>query len=131
MTSPRMIAASIALAASTLIAAPAFAHDGSGIEREFNSQQSRIEQGVRSGQLTYREAAVLRGEQDRIASLIARARRDGFIDRHERAEIERAQATASQHIYAEKHDAEGNHTPVRRFGWWHRVNDEGFGRRWW
>ena len=131
MTSPRMFAASLALVASTLIAAPAFAHDGSSIEREFNSQQSRIEQGVRSGQLTYREAAVLRGEQDHIATLIARARRDGFIDHHERTEIEHAQAAASQHIYAEKHDAEVNTAPVRRFGWWHRVNDEGFGRRWW
>ena len=131
MTSPRMLVATLALASIAMLAAPAFAHEGSAIEREFNSQQVRIEQGVRSGQLTYREAAILRGEQDRIATLISRARRDGFIDGHERAEIERAQAHASRHIYAEKHDAEVNTAPVRRFGWWHRVFDEGFGRRWW
>jgi uncharacterized membrane protein YebE (DUF533 family) len=130
MTSPRMIAASLALAASTLIAAPAFAYEGTGIAREFSAQQTRIEQGVRSGRLTYREAAILRGEQDRIAGMIARARRDGFIDRHERSEIERAQASASQHIYAEKHDRQAAPHP-RRFGWWHRTSDEGYGRRWW
>ena len=131
MTSPRMIAISTLIAAFTLMAAPAFAHDA--IEVEFNSQQARIEQGIRTRQLTFREAALLRGEQDKIATMIARARRDGHIDSYERREIERAQAVASRHIYAEKHDAEvAPAQQPRRWGWWNRIDDrDGSVRRWW
>ena len=131
MSSPRMIALSALIAASTLMAAPAFAHDA--IETEFNSQQERIEQGIRTRRLTFKEAGMLRGEQDKIANMIARARRDGRIDPYERREIERAQAVASRHIYAEKHDAEvAPAQQPRRWGWWHRIDDhDGSVRRWW
>ena len=124
MISPRMIAASLALAVSTL-AAPAFA-DYTSIDAEFHSQRARIEQGIRSGQITRHEAAGLRAEQDRIAHMIARARVDGRVDPYERREIEQAQAAASRHIYAEKHDSEIVRTveaPRHRFWhrpyWWH------------
>jgi uncharacterized membrane protein YebE (DUF533 family) len=123
MISPRIIAASLALAATTL-AAPAFA-DYTAIDAEFQAQRGRIEQGIRSGQITRHEAVSLRAEQDRIARLIARARSDGRVNPYERREIEQAQAVASQRIYAEKHDRENVRTaeaPRHRF--WQRP-------RWW
>ena len=120
MTSPRMIAASLALAVSTLVAAPAFA-DYTSIDAEFQSQRTRIEQGIRSRQITHHEADVLRAEQDHIARLIARARSDGRVDPYERREIEQAQAAASRHIYAEKHDAEvARPVDAPRHRFWHR-----------
>jgi uncharacterized membrane protein YebE (DUF533 family) len=117
MTKTRIIAAALVLSA---LSVPALA----------NSQQDRINQGIRSGELTRSEVASLRAEQARIAALEDRARRDGRIDPHERREIERARQNASRNIYAEKHDGEkagnGGYRPYR---WWNRY--EGHGRRWW
>ncbi len=122
----RNLAAAFVVAASTLIAAPAFADIGN-VNAEFRSQNERIARGVRNGSLTRNEVVSLRAEQDRIARLIERARRDGRVDRFELREIEGAQAVASRHIYAEKHDADAQ--PQRRYGWWHRAYDGGQ-RRW-
>jgi hypothetical protein len=49
----------------------------------------RIDQGLRSGQLTRSEAARLRIEFDRIATLEARYRRDGRLSMAERADLDR------------------------------------------
>lgn len=114
MTTPRLLAAALILAASTAVSAPAFAADG--IDATFFEQKGRIEQGIRSGALTEREAVMLRSEQSRIANMIARARihGNGRIYATERSQIERAQAAASRHIYAEKHDRKVR--PSRRPG---------------
>lgn len=123
MSLSRNLVLSTVLATSALMAMPAFAHDISeadAIDREFRSQHERIEQGIRSRELTFRETSMLRTEQNKIAALISRARLDGRIDPYERREIVAAQAIASKHIYAEKHDAEVA-APARRFSWWHRV----------
>ena len=126
MSAPRTIALAIVLAASTLAAVPSFAHDNwSSVEVEFQNQNERIEQGIRSRQLTRHETAILRAEQDKIAQMIARARLDGRIDPYERREIEKAQAIASKHIYVEKHDGEvAEARPVARpgYGFWHRPH---------
>jgi low affinity Fe/Cu permease len=126
MTRTHTLIASIALIGTALSAAPALA-DNSGFDVEYRRQQERIDQGVRNGSLTRHEAIGLRDEQNRIATMIDRARRDGRVDPYERGEIDRAQAAASAHIYREKHDAEAR--PVR-YGWWHR-NYEAGPRRWW
>ncbi len=86
-----------------------------------------LENGIRNGSLTYREAATLREEQHRITRMIVRAREDGRVDPYERSEIERAQVQARAHIYREKHDAE---VAPRRYGWWHRTGYDGHSR-WW
>lgn len=96
-------------------AAPAFADSFDATQ---DRQQQRIREGLRSGQLTRLEFARLEDEQRDISRLIRRARADGHVDRHERAEIERAQDVASRHIFAEKHDAEAR---PRRW-WWRRSN---------
>ena len=129
MSAPRTVALAVVLAASTLAAVPSFAHDTwSSVEVEFQNQNERIEQGIRSRQLTRHETAVLRAEQDKIANMIARARLDGRIDSYERREIETAQAGASNHIFTHKHDGQvAEARPVARpgYGFWHRP------RSWW
>ena len=112
---------SILLAAATTVvmgtaAVPAFAAD---IDDVRVRQQERIREGFRSGQLTRHELVNLEQEQSRIDGLIRRARADGRIDPYERREIEDAQAVASRHIFAEKHDVETRRH--HRWGWWHRT----------
>jgi hypothetical protein len=124
MTAPRLIALTLALSASTLGAAPSFADSNmSSIEVEFQHQKDRIDEGIRTRQVTRSEAVALRNEQDQIARMIARARSDGRVSPSERREIEKAQAIASKHIYVEKHDSEvavARETP--RVGYWHRPH---------
>ena len=76
------------------------------------AQEARIRQGVRSGELTYREHASLEREQARIRDMERRARADGVVTRQEARAIERAQDAASRHIYQESHDSEK--------AWWRR-----------
>ena len=78
------------------------------------SEINRIEDGRRSGALTWREAAELRSEQWRISRMIRLARADGYVSPSEARNIELAQDAASRHIYWEKHDRE--HRRYRR--WW-------------
>lgn len=70
-------------------------------------QQKRIAQGIRSGELTRREARRLEAEQARIRVDEAYARRSGgeFTAR-ERARIQRELNQASRHIYRQKHDSQ-------------------------
>ncbi len=124
MTSTRSMTFSLALALIPLAALPAAADS---FDVEARTQHERIENGIRNGSLTYREAATLREEQHRITRMIVRAREDGRVDHYERREIARAQAEASAHIHREKHDAE---VAPRRYGWWHRTGYDGHAR-WW
>jgi hypothetical protein len=72
-------------------------------QREAN-QERRIEQGVKSGQLTPRETARLQAEQGRIERAEQRAKADGKVTPKERERIERMQDHASRDIAREKHD---------------------------
>ena len=74
-------------------------------QREIN-QERRIQEGVRSGELTRREYRSLEAEQAHIRALERSARADGHIDSRERAQITAAQNNASRHIYRETHDSE-------------------------
>ena len=107
--------ATLALLAMTAAAA---AHDTTQdrIDRREDRQERRIEQGVRSGEITRREYRQLESEQARIREMERRAKSDGHIDRREAAAIERAQDNASRHIRQEAHDGD------RRGNWY---------RRWW
>ena len=78
-----------------------------GINARQHREQARIRQGIRSGELTRREAARLEAEQARIRVDEAYARRSGgeFTAR-ERARIQRELNRASRDIYRQKHDAQ-------------------------
>jgi len=75
------------------------------VQRNVN-QQERIEQGVRSGQLTNREAGRLEHGQARSDAALARAGADGHIDRHEQRYIQRGDNRQSRQIYGERHDGQ-------------------------
>ena len=70
------------------------------------NQQQRIEQGLQSGQLNTREAALLEREQAHVNHMQAAALKDGSMTDAERARIAQAQNQASRDIAREKHDAQ-------------------------
>ena len=93
------------------LALPAFAQTTArdpaatpGIDKRQANQQRRIEEGVKSGQLTPREAARLEKGQARIQRMEDRAKADGVVTKQERARIEHAQNVESRKIAREKHD---------------------------
>jgi hypothetical protein len=67
-------------------------------------QQARIAQGVRSGELTGREAARLEARERHIRREERRYRADGVLDPWERADLNRDLNRASRDIYRQKHD---------------------------
>ena len=98
-------------ATTTLAAALGLAFCGAALAQERTlqrdvNQQQRIEQGLKSGQLTTQEAARLEREQARIERDQARAMSDGKLSPAEKARLEREQNRASRDIYREKHDAQ-------------------------
>src|SRR5438046_10076373 len=71
--------------AAALFCGSAFTQTGT-VQRDVNEQQ-RIEQGLKSGQLTTREAARLEREEAQAERDQARARRDGTLSPAENARL--------------------------------------------
>jgi hypothetical protein len=69
-------------------------------------QQQRIKEGVKSGELTKKEAARLEVREHKIAKDKREAKADGVVTPQERAKIQREQNKASRRIYLQKHDAQ-------------------------
>ncbi len=69
-------------------------------------QRERIQQGVRSGELTRREAVRAREDQRDIRQLERAYKSDGELTRGERRDLTHEQNQASREIYREKHDAQ-------------------------
>ncbi len=98
------VTAALALIATTSVAS---AYDRQGeIDRRESRQEQRIQQGIRSGEITRHEARQLEAEQARIRQLERNAQRDGHIDRYEAARIREAQNAASHHIRQEANDGD-------------------------
>ena len=74
------------------------------VQRNVNQEQ-RIENGVKSGQLTNRETAQLERQQSRVDRKEARAARDGHVGPGEQARVQRTENRASRNIYRKKHNA--------------------------
>ena len=98
-----LLLAALAVVATSGVASAYDGH-GSGIDRRQAIQEQRIQQGVRSGDITRREYRQLEAEQAHIRHLERSAKRDGHVDRHEAARIREAQNAASRHIRAEASD---------------------------
>ena len=75
------------------------------VQRNVNQQQ-RIENGLKSGALTTREAGRLERGEARIDRKEARAERDGNVSAGEQARIQTAENRESRRIYRQKHDAQ-------------------------
>ena len=96
----------ITIAAFAALSVPAFAQTTSTprIDQRQQNQQQRIDQGVKSGQLTQKEAARLEKGQARVQKMENKAMADGKMTKKERARIEKAQDKQSRRIAREKHD---------------------------
>jgi len=74
------------------------------IDQRQANQDKRIEQGVKSGELTKKEAARLEKGQARVQKMEKKAMADGKMTKKEKARIEHAQDVQSRKIKREKHD---------------------------
>jgi hypothetical protein len=90
----------------SLFAATAFAasNEAPGVEKRMENQERRIEQGVKSGELTPREAGRLEAQQAKIQQDKARMEADGKLTKAERKKLKREQDRASKNIYRKKHN---------------------------
>lgn len=96
----------LSLLVAGLLAAPAFAQTAATeVQRDVN-QQTRIEAGLKSGQLNTTEAARLEREQARIAKTEQGALKDGKLNKREQRKIDRMQDSANADINRQKHDAQ-------------------------
>ncbi|MCU0530554.1 MAG: hypothetical protein MUE57_08990 [Syntrophales bacterium] len=75
-----------------------------GVQQRMQNQESRIDQGVKSGQLTPKEAGKLEAEQARIQQTEQRMKSDGRLTSKERQKLDTMQDRSSDHIYRQKHD---------------------------
>jgi hypothetical protein len=75
------------------------------VQRNMNQQQ-RIEQGVKSGQLTNREVGKLEGGQAKVDRAEAHAGADGHVGPREQQHVQKAENRQSKRIYRQKHDAQ-------------------------
>ena len=82
------------------------------VRQRQQNQQQRIQQGVRSGELTPQEAGRLEAEQARIQQSKERMKSDGELTGAERQKLNTMQDRSSQHIYRQKHDAQS--VPVKK-----------------
>ncbi len=96
-------------------AAPALAEHGErgghrphdpGVNARQHHQQERIEQGVRSGELTRGEAKQLRQEERSARREEREYKSDGKLTRDERRDLHQDLNQVSRDIHDEKHDAE-------------------------
>jgi hypothetical protein len=89
-----------------LLAAPVFAQTvATETQRDVNQQQ-RIENGLKSGQLTTHEAAKMEKQEAHVDAAQAAAAKDGTVSATEQARIQHMQNKVSIDIKAQKHDAQ-------------------------
>lgn len=94
-----------ALFVTILMSQSAMASPNSGwIDKKQHHQKHKIVRGVKSGQLTRKEAWRLGKQQRRIHLKERRYKSDGNFTRRERAKIHRDLAHASRNIYRAKHN---------------------------
>ena len=72
-------------------------------------QQTRIAQGVKSGELTPKETEHLEAREAKIQHDKKEAKADGTVTPKERAKLNREENRTSRAIYRQKHDAQVRH----------------------
>lgn len=72
--------------------------------RRARNQHQRIQQGVRSGELTRAEAVNLRTDQKEIRQEVKEAKADGVVTPDERKEVRQDQRQESRKIFRKKHN---------------------------
>ena len=74
------------------------------VDKREHIQRERIQQGVRSGELTRPEARRLRLEEARVRATEARAKRDGVVTPREHLQLNRRLNKTNRDIFRQKHD---------------------------
>jgi len=100
---PHLLAAALSLAFACAGAMAQTTTEGT-VQRDVN-QQTRIENGLKDGSLTVREAGRLEHEQSQVDRLQARSLKDGQLSDAERARLNAAQNKVSTDIAADRHNA--------------------------
>lgn len=77
-----------------------------GVNARQQNQRERIQQGVRSGELTRRETRKAVESQRDVRQLERAYKSDGQLTARERADLHHEQNQASRQIYNQKHDAQ-------------------------
>lgn len=133
------------LTGSLLVGGSAYAQSMYGIDQRQDYQQNRIEQGIRSGQITESEARRLRQGEIAIDRAQARARADGVVSQQERNRIDHMTDRQGRQVYRQGHDnqqawdrgQDWGRTDGRRDGWNDRYaggrdgGRDGWGNRGW
>ena len=132
----------LVLAGGLLLAGPAVADRDRGHRVNFDDiaerQQTRIQRGIRKGDLTRHEAHKLRKQQRRIRKQIRRFNADGWLSRYERRSIKKRYRRASENIYRLRHNDQRRHYRHRRSDHWQELRqdddsyryDGDYGRNW-
>lgn len=87
------------------LGATSFAHTPIINKRE-QQQRQRIRRGIRTDELTRREAARLTAQQAAIRGYEARAKSDGRLSCRERRRLDSMLDRASRNIYRQTHDGQ-------------------------
>ena len=93
----------ILAAVLTVTGATAIA-DTPALDKREDNQKDRIEQGVKSGELTRPETRRLARSEHRLERNEARAKSDGVMTGRERARLHNEAGRNSARIYRQKHD---------------------------
>lgn len=103
MINAKAIAVAIALA----FTGSAFAQTATpNIDKRQANQEKRIEQGVKSGELTPKETANLEKREAKLQTDKEKAKADGVVTKKERAKLQHEANRDSKAIYRQKHDAQ-------------------------
>jgi hypothetical protein len=91
--------------ATVLMASALYAGtDDPRIQQREQNQEKRIDQGVKSGELTPGEAGRLERQQTKIKQDEARMKSDGKLTKKERRKLTKEQNKASKNIAKKKHN---------------------------
>ena len=82
------------------------------VQKRMQNQDRRIDQGVKNGELTPKEAGRLEADQARIQQTEKRMKSDGNLTGQERQKLNTMQDRASDRIYQQKHDRQ--QAPVKQ-----------------
>ncbi len=94
----------LALLLGAAVCATPLMASAKSINKVEHREQMRINQGIRSGELTRTEAGRLEAEQARIRVNERFARADGHITAKERERLQKELRHAGRDIYHQKHD---------------------------
>jgi len=100
----KSLSMAVAVVVGVMMASPA---EAARADRRQATQQARIVEGVKSGELNKREAVRLEAQHVALKREKRQARADdGKLDAQERAKLERKQDRLSRRISVQKHDGQ-------------------------